>query len=57
MNKYEQAVVDSQIESAENRIKSQHNLLESQRVIGRKIYLPYQSSKFIKMIKMFDCLK
>jgi len=52
MNKYEEALVKTRIESAENRIREIHNRMESER-IGRKKYLPYESIEFIKMINLF----
>ena len=36
MNIYEYAVMESKIESAENRIRSIHNDLESQKLFGKK---------------------
>ena len=52
MNKYEQAIVESQRESAENRIRAEHNYLESMRMFGKKHYFPYHSEKFIDMVQM-----
>lgn len=36
MNTLEQAVMESRIESAENRIRSEHNDLESKKFLERK---------------------
>jgi len=57
MTKYEQAIVEVQIETAENRIRTDHNDIESRRIIGKKNFMPYNSSKFIAMVKLFreDC--
>lgn len=45
--------MNSKIESAENRIREVHNKLESQKVFGKKNYLPYKSENFIFMVNLF----
>lgn len=52
MNKYEEAIMRSKIESGENRIREIHNNMESER-IGKKRYLSYENIEFIKMINLF----
>lgn len=53
MTVYEEAIMNSKIESAENRIREVHNKLESQKVFGKKNYLPYKSENFIFMVNLF----
>ncbi len=53
MTVYEQAIIDSRIETAQNEIRAEHNEMESRRVFGKKSFLPYHSEKFISMIKLF----
>jgi len=53
MNIYDYTVMESKIESAENRIRWVHNDLESRKLFGKKRYFPYQSRKFIHMINLF----
>ena len=50
MNIYEYAAMESKIESAENRIRSIHNDLESQKLFSKKNFLPYENRKFIDMV-------
>ena len=50
MTKNEQIQVDYKIEEAENKIREQHNNLESKRWLGKKTYMPYDNSKFIAMV-------
>lgn len=52
INPLRDAVWASRIESAENRVRQIHNELESQKVLGRKNYLPYENIKLITMINM-----
>ena len=52
MNIYEQAIIDSKMESAQNEIRAMHNDLESKRMFGKKHYFPHCSKKFINMIKV-----
>ena len=56
MNKYERALMESRLESAQNEIRQQHNELESKKVFGRKNYFTYQNSKLINMINLFSTL-
>jgi hypothetical protein len=53
MNVFEQLVVNSQIESAENRVRAEHNEIESKKIFGKKYYMSYDSSNFIRMVKEF----
>lgn len=52
-DKYEQAIFESKMETAQNKIRAQHNEIESKRIFGRKHYFAYDSKKFIAMIKLF----
>ena len=56
MNIIEQAVLESRIESAENRIRHTHNQMESERCLGRKRYLSYKSGKFLDMVLLVQGL-
>lgn len=51
MSNIDKILLDVQIEKAENKIREEHNEIESKRIIGKKHYMPYDSSKFIQMIK------
>jgi hypothetical protein len=51
MNAVEELIVGCKIEEAENRIRALHNDLESRRLFGKKHYMPYDSRKFIAMVK------
>ena len=53
MNKYEQAIIENRIEQAQNDIRTQHNEIESKRIVGKKHFFAYDSSKFIAMVKLF----
>ncbi len=53
MDKYERAIFEARIETAQNKIRAQHNELESKRIFGKKNYFMYDSSKFIRMVKLF----
>ena len=53
MTIYEEAIVNSRIETAENRIREIHNRMESERIFGEKKYLTYDSRKFIDMVNLF----
>lgn len=53
MTIYEKAIMESKIESAENRIRSIHNDLESKKLFSKRNYLPYESKKFIQLVKLF----
>jgi hypothetical protein len=53
LNIYEQTIIDSRIESAQNEIRAEHNELESKRILGKKNYFPYCSKKFIEMVNLF----
>lgn len=52
-SEYAQAICDSKIETAQNQIRALHNDLESRRILVKKHYLPYENTKFIKMVNMF----
>jgi len=54
MNTLEQAVMESRIESAENRIRSEHNDLESKKFFGKKTYLPYRNDKLLAMVDIVE---
>jgi hypothetical protein len=51
MTEEEELVVASRVEGAENRIRAHHNELESRRFFGSKNYMPYDSSRFIALVK------
>ena len=53
MTIYEKAIAESRIESAENKIRSIHNDLESKKIFGKKDYLSYKSDKFLYMVNLF----
>lgn len=53
MTIYEEAIMNSKIESAENRIRAIHNDMESRKIIGKKNYLAYRSDNFIFMVNLF----
>lgn len=53
MTIYEEAIIESRIESAENKIRTIHNNMESKKIIGKKEYLSYKNDKFIYMINLF----
>jgi len=53
MTVYEEAIVKSRVETAENRIRAIHNERESQKIFGKKNYLSYDSKNFINMINLF----
>ena len=52
MNIYEQAIMESKIEAAENRIRSKHNEMESTKIFGKKNYFMYESQRFLDMINL-----
>lgn len=58
MKKYEDllenAITESRIESAENRIREEHNEMESRKVFGKKNYMAYRSQKLITMINLIE---
>lgn len=56
MNALEQAVMESRIESAENRIRSEHNDLESKKIFGKKTYLPYRNEKLLAMVDIAESM-
>lgn len=45
--------MESNIESAENKIRLLHNDLESKKIFGKKHYFAYDNEKFLNMIGMF----
>jgi len=53
MNIFEQAIVESKIERAQNDIREEHNDLESKKLVGKKNFFPYKSEKFIAMVNLF----
>lgn len=49
----EQSILEARIETAQNKIRQEHNEIESKRIFGKKHYFAYDSKKFIAMIKLF----
>jgi hypothetical protein len=54
MDSYDISIMESKIESGENRIRALHNELESKKLFGKRNYFLYENKKFIAMINLFQ---
>ena len=50
---YKRAIFEARLETAQNKIRREHNEIESKQIFGKKHYFSYESRKFIAMVKLF----